>query len=155
MRRLSTVLAATGAILLLVAGPALAGEVTLADGGFDPVEHTVAPGATIVWTNASGEEHTVIAEDGAWDSGPLSPGDTFSLTLRTEGTFAYGTEDGAHTATIVVSAEAAPEDDAEAPEEGEPEPVTPVTGLPVSLLAAAVGLLLASGAALVSLPARR
>lgn len=136
---------------MLMASPALAGEVTLDDDGFAPAELTVAPGETIVWTNASSAEHTVLAEDGTWDSGPLEPGDTFSITLRREGSYPYGTGDGTHTATIVVSAEA--EDPGAAP--AEDAPVTPVTGVPVLLLGGASALLLLAGSTLVLRGARK
>lgn len=157
MRRLFPALAA-GALVLLMASPALAGEATLTDGGFAPAELTVAPGQTIVWTNASSAEHTVLAEDGTWDSGPLSPGDTFSITLRREGSYPYGTGDGAHSATITVSAEAAVDEPDDAPPDDAPvedAPVTPVTGLPVLLLAGASAVLLLAGGTLVARSARR
>jgi plastocyanin len=148
-RRRTAVTAATAVgLLLLAASAALAAEVQLTDDGFEPEEVTVVAGDTIVWTNASDETHTIIGDDGRWDSGPLAPGETFSLSLRAEGTYEYGTEDGTRTGTIGVVAEA---EEAEPPEEEpEEEPVTPQTGLPVLSLGLLGFSLVTAGAALVA-----
>jgi plastocyanin len=142
-----TAAAAVG-MLLLGAGAALAAEVQLTDEGFEPDEVTVEAGDTIVWTNASDDTHTIVGEDGRWDSGPLAPGETFSLSLRAEGTYGYETQDGAHTGTIVVVAEL--DDDPEPEEEPEEEPVTPRTGLPALSLGLLGFSLVTAGAALLA-----
>jgi plastocyanin len=49
---------------------------------FDPASLDVAIGATVSWTNEDGTQHTVTAEDGSFDSGALSQGETFSQTFN-------------------------------------------------------------------------
>jgi plastocyanin len=90
-------------LMALLALPALAAaEVRLTDEGFSPRTVRVDPGEEIVWVNATDEEQTVVGEDGSWDSGPLQPGETFSVALREPGTFGYTTADGEHEGVIRV-----------------------------------------------------
>ena len=59
---------------------------------FDPPNITVAPGTTVTWTNNDSAPHTVTATDpaGAFDSGTLRPGQSFSFTFTQPGTtYAY------------------------------------------------------------------
>src|SRR5215210_1824892 len=59
---------------------------------FDPPNITVAPGTTVTWVNADRAPHTVTATDpaGAFDSGTLQPGQSFSVTFTQPGTtYAY------------------------------------------------------------------
>jgi plastocyanin len=59
---------------------------------FDPPNITVAPGATVTWVNNDQAPHTVTATDpaGAFDSGTLQPGQSFSFTFTQPGTtYAY------------------------------------------------------------------
>ena len=51
---------------------------------------TITPGQTITWTNTDAVPHTVTSADRLWDSGPLPPGESYSLTLDQPGTYAYG-----------------------------------------------------------------
>ncbi len=80
-------------------------QVTIQNFAFSPGALTVAPGATITWTNRDSAPHTVTSDTGAWtDSGTLATGKSFSLTLTKPGTYAYHC--AVHprmTATIVVS----------------------------------------------------
>ena len=47
-------------------------------------------GATVTWTNNDqAMPHTVTAVDGSFDSGQLSPGQTFSFTFDKPGEFEY------------------------------------------------------------------
>jgi plastocyanin len=71
-------------------GSAAAGQaVTIQDFKFSPDAITVPVGATVTWTNADSTQHTVTADDGSFDSGPLDSGATFSQTFATAGTFTY------------------------------------------------------------------
>ena len=71
-------------------GSAAAGQsVTIQDFKFSPNTLTVPVGTTVTWTNADSTQHTVTADDGSFDSGPLDPGATFSQTFTTAGTFTY------------------------------------------------------------------
>jgi plastocyanin len=65
------------------------GAVTIAGFAFDPASLDVPLGTTVTWTNTDGTQHTVTANDGAFDSGALSQGSTFSQTFDTAGTFQY------------------------------------------------------------------
>jgi plastocyanin len=68
----------------------------------DPVE--VAAGTTVTWTNSDTVPHTATAQDRAvLQSGTLNPGDSFSQTFDTPGTFDYFCEFHANMkGTIVV-----------------------------------------------------
>ena len=57
---------------------------------YEPAAVTVKVGATVTWTNAGAVEHTATADDGGtFDSGLMRPKATFSITLKSPGTFAY------------------------------------------------------------------
>lgn len=56
---------------------------------FDPEATTIGTGGTVTWTNVGEVAHTVSADDGAFDSGDLDPGDTFEHTFEEAGTYSY------------------------------------------------------------------
>ena len=62
--------------------------VTIEDLGFSPPAVTVDVGDTVEWRNHGTRTHTTTSE-GNWDSGDLEPGDTFSFTFTTPGTYPY------------------------------------------------------------------
>jgi hypothetical protein len=154
MRRLPLTRPATTLLIALLALgllalPALAAvEVSITDDGFSPRTVRVDPGEDIVWVNATDAAVTVVGEDGSWDSGPLQPGETFSLALRQSGTVRYGTEDGAHEGQIRVRPPA-DEVAAEPAEDAGDEPAAaadlPRTGQPAAVLAGWALLLLGLG----------
>ena len=53
---------------------------------------TVETGATVTVTNNDGADHTWTADDGAFDSGVLAPGDSFGFTFDEAGEFSYHCE---------------------------------------------------------------
>ena len=55
--------------------------------GFVPVSTTVKKGSTVVWTNRDINDHTVVG--GSIDSGTLRPGQTYSKTFTSTGSFDY------------------------------------------------------------------
>lgn len=60
------------------------------DEAFVPPEISVSSEGNIVsWTNDDSIEHTVTSDDGSFDSGPISPGDTFDNTFDSPGEFGY------------------------------------------------------------------
>ncbi|MHB8577199.1 MAG: plastocyanin/azurin family copper-binding protein, partial [Dehalococcoidia bacterium] len=69
---------------------ASADAVQIAGFSFNPPDLTVAAGLTIQFTNNDSVAHTTTSMDGGWDSGPLQPGDSFSVTLSQPGTYTYG-----------------------------------------------------------------
>jgi plastocyanin len=102
--------------------PALAqdhGEVSIVDFAFEPATLNVTTGATVSWTNTGQVVHTVTADNGAFNSGEMSPGATVTGTFNTPGTYTYHCSIHPNmTGTIIVTAagEAAP---AAAPESTE------------------------------------
>ncbi|MEE9164177.1 MAG: plastocyanin/azurin family copper-binding protein [Thermoplasmata archaeon] len=57
---------------------------------YSPGTLTVAAGTTITWVNQDIVIHTVTSDVGLFDSGSMLPGDRFSFTFTTPGTFTYG-----------------------------------------------------------------
>lgn len=56
---------------------------------FSPKRLAAKAGATIEWTNRDQIAHTVTADDGSWDSGPIEPGASWRHTFDTPGTFTF------------------------------------------------------------------
>lgn len=67
----------------------VAGASTLTTTAFSPNPMTVAVGTTVTWTNRDSTSHTSTANNGAWNSGLIAPGGTFSMTFSSAGTFPY------------------------------------------------------------------
>jgi len=128
----------------VLASPALAANIRLTDSGFSPSESTISAGETVVWTNGTESTQTIVGADGTWDSGPLGPGETFSVQLRQPGTIAFRTSNGTATGSIRVAAAASTAQTPVDPEEPA-GPALPLTGIPVLLLAALGALLVAVG----------
>jgi LPXTG-motif cell wall-anchored protein len=87
--RLTVVAVAAAAIMMLAAGPALAASVGVQDFSYSPQTVTIKAGESVTWTSSGPSPHTVTADDGSFDSGTLNPGDSFSHTFATAGTFQY------------------------------------------------------------------
>jgi plastocyanin len=64
-------------------------DVAIQGFAFDPEELPVAPGTEVTWTNEDPEAHTVTAEDGSFDSGPIEPGRSFSVQVGAAGRISY------------------------------------------------------------------
>ena len=64
-------------------------DVEMRDNVFAPRIVRVAVGATIRWTNEGRSPHNVTADDGAFASPDLAPGDVFEETFASEGAFPY------------------------------------------------------------------
>ncbi|HJP71966.1 MAG TPA: cupredoxin family copper-binding protein [Candidatus Limnocylindria bacterium] len=80
----------TGLALTLPPGArAASASVTIGDGFFSPPALTIAVGDTVTWTNTDDSPHTVTAGGGAFDSGNVDPGATFSFTFTEPGTYSY------------------------------------------------------------------
>jgi plastocyanin len=56
---------------------------------FVPAEVTIPAGSTVIWTNKDSAKHSVTADDGAFDSGTMEQGATFSRKFDTPGTIGY------------------------------------------------------------------
>ncbi len=90
-------------------GESAAGEasdgtsVTIKDFAFTPATLTVPAGTTVTWTNDDAVPHTATASDGSFDSGNLNPGQSYSFTFSTPGSYPYVCQYHAGmTGTIVV-----------------------------------------------------
>jgi plastocyanin len=64
-------------------------EVSIGDDTFSPASITVSKGTTIKWTNNGADIHTVTSSTALFDSGDLDPGDTYSRTFDSIGSFPY------------------------------------------------------------------
>ena len=62
----------------------------IANFAFTPPALTVSPGQKVTWTNADSIPHTSTSADKRWNSGPLEPGASFSVTFDKPGTYFYG-----------------------------------------------------------------
>ena len=57
---------------------------------FDPPQINVPTGSIVSWTNSDSIQHTVTSdEEGLFDAGPISPGDTFENVFDSAGEFGY------------------------------------------------------------------
>lgn len=67
--------------------------VTIQNMQFMPQSLDVTAGSTVTWTNRDSIAHTTTADNMSaaehWDSGILSPGQSFSKTFNTPGTYSY------------------------------------------------------------------
>lgn len=126
-------------------------EVRLTATGFSPDFLWVPVGEEVRWVNASGSTQTLLGEDGTWDSGPLRPGEVFTLVPRLVGTVRYGTADGSAEGQLAV---------VEPVEVAAPVVVAPAvaalpdTGPPTALLLSCAAALLAGGFAALRAAAR-
>jgi amicyanin len=56
---------------------------------FTPAEITIAPGATLTWTNGDDIPHTVVASNKAFRSKVMDSEQAFSFTFTKPGTYEY------------------------------------------------------------------
>jgi plastocyanin len=65
------------------------GAEALGNRAYTPPDLDVAVGTTVTWTNTDSEGHTADSDVPGWNSGIIPPRGTFSVALRTAGTFPY------------------------------------------------------------------
>ena len=70
-------------------GGANGAQVVMKDLAFDPATVTIGAGESVTWTNQDSMNHTVVADNGEFESGGLAGGAAFSFTFDTAGTYAY------------------------------------------------------------------
>ncbi len=56
---------------------------------FRPARLEIAAGTTVMWTNGGQMLHTVTAEDGSFDSGPIEAGERRGITFLRPGTYLF------------------------------------------------------------------
>ena len=66
-----------------------AGQISIAELAFSPAVARVPAGTEVSWENQDPTQHTVTADDGAFASDTLDPGDTFSFRAEDPGVYAY------------------------------------------------------------------
>ncbi len=122
LRRLIPALAIAAIVLGVAAiGQARAAThaVEITDFTFAPAELTVVAGDTVTWTNLDPVVHTATSTTGAFDSGDLAQGASYSVTFTTPGTYDYlCTPHPQMTGRIIVVAAAAPPAPTAAPTTG-------------------------------------
>jgi amicyanin len=121
--------------------------VAIADFAFAPATLTITVGDTVTWTNEDAVEHTATSTGGAFDSGLLAQGESFSFTFTAAGTYDYlCTPHPTMTGRIVVLAATATAAPSDPPPGGLPdvamptEPANPSGLIGMALLAASVSL---------------
>jgi plastocyanin len=63
--------------------------VEIRDFAFGPPEAAVPVGGQVLWTNADGLPHSVVADDGSFASPDLDTSDSFPFTFAAPGTYPY------------------------------------------------------------------
>ena len=99
VKSVATIAGLTVAMVAVFQSAALAAGVSIGDNFYSPRTTTVQAGQTVTWTYSTGSSfHTVTANNGAFDSSPgcpanpgscMNPGDSYSHTFTTLGTFGY------------------------------------------------------------------
>jgi plastocyanin len=64
-------------------------SVAIKSSTFVPNIVEISKGTTVTWTNDDGVAHTVTSISGAFDSGNIEPGKTYSYTFNQAGPFEY------------------------------------------------------------------
>jgi plastocyanin len=95
------------AVALATAAPAGAASTNILVGQsfYDPQTVTITAGDTVTWSNGQGR-HTITSDTGAFDSGPLAEGQSFSFQFSAAGTYPYRDRlnPGGARGTIIVQA---------------------------------------------------
>lgn len=70
-------------------GNAAKSDITIQNFAFDPAALTVKVGTTVTWTNQDSVQHSATSDNGIFDSGLLSKGQSFSYTFSQAGEYTY------------------------------------------------------------------
>ncbi len=85
---LAAFLAAVPGVSLAATAPQNA-TITITDAGFNPASVTVGVGASVTWNNTGSNVHSSTDPGGAFNSGGLGNGQSFSVNLNNPGTYNY------------------------------------------------------------------
>jgi plastocyanin len=90
-RRQFTIACLGTALVPLAASPARAAthQVSIASMKFSPASLNIAAGDEVTFTNEDGVPHTASAEDGSFDTGRLTKGQSATITFAAAGEVAY------------------------------------------------------------------
>src|SRR5215211_4796808 len=86
---LGAALLGAAALVLSPAAGAATVDIRIDRTGFVPASVTVNAGDTVRWTNRDTADHQVVSETAAFVSAILKPGQSYSFTFQTAGTFRY------------------------------------------------------------------
>ncbi len=89
MKKLQFVILAALALALPGPGGAASIQVTISATAFTPKTLTVNYGDTVKWKNADKVNHQLVADNGAFASPILRPGDWYTFTFKNAGKFGY------------------------------------------------------------------
>jgi plastocyanin len=89
MRKLLLPIAVVLGLALPAPGLAATIAVKITATGFTPKSVTVNSADTVKWTNADTVNHQLVANNGAFASAIIKPGNAYSFTFKTAGTFHY------------------------------------------------------------------
>jgi plastocyanin len=89
MRKLLLPIAVVLALALPAPGLAATIAVKITATGFSPKTVTINQSDTVKWTNADKVNHQLVANNGAFASPIIRPGQVYSFTFNTAGTFRY------------------------------------------------------------------
>lgn len=64
-------------------------SISIIDFAFQPSTTTITVGTTVTWKNNGAVAHTVTSDTGAFDSGQLQPGASYTHTFNASGAFPY------------------------------------------------------------------
>jgi len=56
---------------------------------YSVVNLTITSGTTVTWTNSDTTKHTVTADDASFNSGDITPGNSYTRTFSSQGTISY------------------------------------------------------------------
>lgn len=65
------------------------GASTKGNAAYAPNPVTIAAGGSVTWTNSDTTTHTATSDSGAFSSGNIAPGATYTYTFPSRGTFTY------------------------------------------------------------------
>lgn len=94
-RRQAGALLGAGLAALFLSGAPRAGDaprthkIDIQKFKFAPAALTIKAGDSVEWTNHDIAPHTATHEEGSWDTGTLSRGESAAQTFETPGTYSY------------------------------------------------------------------
>jgi plastocyanin len=89
-------------------------SVAMVDNVFQPASISVAAGTTVTWANRGAIIHTATSATGAFDSGIVNPGGSYSFRFTQAGTFSYTCIVHPDTMRGTITVQAAPQPTAQA-----------------------------------------
>ena len=75
-------------MLVVLVSHGVSTVITIQSSGFNPHDITISPG-TVTWINNDTKIHHVVSDDGVFDSGNLTPGQSYSYYLNDVRTYPY------------------------------------------------------------------